>query len=278
MDDFSRYCTAIPLKNKVGSEVATALMKFIEQLETMTKQKVSQIQADWGGEFRNKDTQQACESKGIILKETIPHHSETNTAIERAIRTITTIAITTLIASGLPKNLWADAMKFASYTKNRIPHKALGGKSPLEILQPVTDIIAERSNLQKFGEEAIVYNYGVTDKMAARSHRGYIIGYTNTYGVYQTNKNQKRMLAKNPKPIQDNKTKDLEIPGVKGQPKENPDLEPAIRESPAEITSQVEPIAISTPTNQKHHRKTPKNLLHYMDLENLLELSGQHIK
>jgi transposase InsO family protein len=62
MDDFSRYCTAIPLKNKVGSEVATALMKFIE-FETMTKQKVSQIQADWGGEFRNKDTQQACEAR-----------------------------------------------------------------------------------------------------------------------------------------------------------------------------------------------------------------------
>jgi hypothetical protein len=71
MDDFSQYCTAIPLKNKVGSEVATALMKFIE-LETMTKQKVSQIQADLGGEFWDKDTQQACESKGIILKETIP--------------------------------------------------------------------------------------------------------------------------------------------------------------------------------------------------------------
>jgi transposase InsO family protein len=51
----------------------------------MTKQKVSQIQVDWGGEFRNKDTQQACESKGIILKETIPRHSETNAAIERAI-------------------------------------------------------------------------------------------------------------------------------------------------------------------------------------------------
>jgi hypothetical protein len=69
--------------------------------------------------------------------ETTPHHSETNAAIERAIRTITTIARTTLIASGLPKNLWADAMKFVSYTKNRIPHKALGGKSPLEIPQPV---------------------------------------------------------------------------------------------------------------------------------------------
>jgi hypothetical protein len=116
-------------------------MKFIGQRETMTKQKPSQIQADLGGEFRNKDIQQAYESKGIILKETILHHSETNAVIERAIRAITTIARTTLIASGLPKNLWADAMKFTPYTKNRIPHKALGGKSPLEILQPVTDII-----------------------------------------------------------------------------------------------------------------------------------------
>jgi hypothetical protein len=93
-------------------------------------------------------------------------------------------------------------MKFASYTKNRIPHKALGGKSPLEILQPVTDIIAERSNLRKFDEKAIVHNYGVSDKMAACSHRGHIIGYTNTYSVYWTiNKNQKHTLAKDPKPI-----------------------------------------------------------------------------
>jgi transposase InsO family protein len=206
MDDFSRYCIAIPLKNKVGSEVATVL---IEQLETMTKQKVSQIQADWGGEFRNKDTQQACESKGIILKETIPHHSEKNAAIERTIRTITTIARTTLIASRLPKNLCADTMKFASNTKNRIPHKALGGKSPLEILQPVTDIIVERNNLRKFGEEAIVHNYGVTDKMAARSHREHIIGYTNIYSMYWTiNKNQRRTLEKDPKPIKDDKTKE----------------------------------------------------------------------
>jgi hypothetical protein len=150
-------------------------------------------------------------------------------------------------------------MKFASYTKNRIPHKALGGKSPLEILQPVTDIIAERSNLRKFGGEVIVHNYGVTDKMAARSHRGHIIGYTNTYGVYWTiDKNQKRALAKDPKPIQDDKTKDLEISGIEGQPEDNPDLEPAIPKSPAKISSPVEPIAISAPAQQKLHRKTPQ--------------------
>jgi hypothetical protein len=170
-------------------------------------------------------------------------------------------------------------MIFASYTKNRILHKALGGKSPLEILQPVTDIIAERGNLRKFGEEVIVHNYGVMDKMAAHSHRGHIIGYTNTYGVYWTiDKNQKRMLAKDPKPIQDDKTKDLEIPGIEGQSEDNPDLGPAIPESPAEVTSPVEPIAISTPVQQKHHRKTPQEFTALLDLENLLELSDQHIK
>jgi hypothetical protein len=35
-------------------------------------------------------------------------------------------------------------------------------------------------------------------------------------------------------------------------------LEPAIPESPAKITSPVEPIAISTPAHQKHLRKTPQ--------------------
>jgi hypothetical protein len=40
--------------------------------------------------------------------------------------------------------------------------------------------------------------------MVASSHRGNIIGYTNIYSVYWTiNKNQKRTLAKDPKPTQD---------------------------------------------------------------------------
>jgi hypothetical protein len=67
-----------------------------------------------------------------------------------------------------------------------------------------------------------------------------------------------RTKTKDPKPIQDDKTKDLEIPGIEGQPKENPDLEPAIPESPAKIASPLEPIAISTPAYRKHPRKHPQ--------------------
>jgi transposase InsO family protein len=257
MDDFSRYCTAIPLKTKAGTEVATALMGFIEQLETITSKKVTQIQADWGGEFRNKDIQQACTSKGISLKETIPHHSETNAAIERAIRTLTTIGRTILIASGLPKNQWADAIKFAAHIKNRMPHKALGEKhkSPLEILQPTTDIISERSNLRKYGEEVVVHNYKVTDKMAARSHRGFIVGYTNTHGIYWTiDKNQKRKLAKDPKAVSTDPDSDIEIPNFDEQLNitENSDLD-----SESSISNpKLSQIPLSN--KEKPHRKTPE--------------------
>jgi hypothetical protein len=59
------------------------------------------------------------------------------------------------------------------------------------------------------------------------------------------------MLEKDPKPVQDDTSKDLEIPGIEAQSEDNPDLGLAIPESQAEITSPVEPKTISTPAQQK---------------------------
>ena len=47
MDDYSRYCTAIPIHAK--SDTKKALKEWITQIETLTNQKVAGIQADWGG-------------------------------------------------------------------------------------------------------------------------------------------------------------------------------------------------------------------------------------
>ena len=38
-----------------------------------------------------------------------------------------------MIAAGL-KGLWGDAIQWAAYTKNRVPHRTLNGQSPIEIL------------------------------------------------------------------------------------------------------------------------------------------------
>ena len=110
----------------------------------MTGKQVSQVQADWGGEFRNNELKEALSKRGTISKETVLYHSETNAAIERAICTITIIRRAILLASTLPRNIWPDALKFTTYTKNQILHSALPDqKSPIEILDPSINILEE---------------------------------------------------------------------------------------------------------------------------------------
>ena len=97
MDDYTRYCTAIPIKAK--SDTKNALREWIKMLETQSKAKVVYIQADWGGEFRNTDLASWCKKKGIQLKETVPRHSETNAIIERLNRTLQDMARTAMISA-----------------------------------------------------------------------------------------------------------------------------------------------------------------------------------
>jgi len=76
------------------------------QMEAATNLRVSQVQADWGGELQNTDLEKELKQRGIISKETVPRHSETNAAIEGANRTIVTMSRTALIGAGLPRGLW----------------------------------------------------------------------------------------------------------------------------------------------------------------------------
>ena len=64
MDDYTRYCTAIPIKAKSDSK--GALKEWIKMLETQcSSHKVIQLQANWGDEFRNSELAIWCKKKGI---------------------------------------------------------------------------------------------------------------------------------------------------------------------------------------------------------------------
>ena len=108
------------------------------------------------------------------------------------------MARTAMILSGL--KLWGDAIQWAAYTKNRIPHKTLG-KSPIETLIGKGD----RSNLRPFGQRVMIHLYKEergNDRMAPRATEARITGYTATHGTYQVvTTTGKRKVAKNPRPI-----------------------------------------------------------------------------
>ena len=116
IDDYSRYMITTGVKTK--DKARHALMDIIVALETATSKRVKAIQADWGGEFRNQELEDELRQRGTTMKETVPHHSETNAVVERANRTIFTMNGTILAASKLPKGLWDHASAWSIYTKN----------------------------------------------------------------------------------------------------------------------------------------------------------------
>ena len=206
-DDYSRYVVTTRLKAKSGT--TDALINTVNALEKATTHQVSQIQADWGGEFRNKELANELKQRGITLKETVPGHSETNAVAERTNRTILTMSRTAIIASGLPKSLWDKASAWAAYTKNRMPHKT-HQKVPAEVLLDRNPEKA-RSNLRPFGQRVNCFDYDVKDKLTTRSWEGRIVGYTLTHGIYQVMTSSGSFkLAKDPVPIPNQRAKESE--------------------------------------------------------------------
>ena len=218
IDDFSRYCIAIPIR--VKSDTTKILKQAIKEMQLATGGiKVRTIQADWGGEFKNGALNSWCKIKGIIQKETVAYHSETNAIVERLNRTLQDIARTAMIGAQL-KGLWGDAIKWAAYTKNRIPHENLTGMTPAQIF--LLKEVPTRSNLRPFGQRVMIHIYKDQregGRWAPRAQEARIIGYTETYGVYQViTPTGKRLISKDPRPIREESGETTAIPEIPKTP------------------------------------------------------------
>jgi len=216
------------------------LIEIINLLENRTNLRTNQVQADWGGEFRNTELAIELKQRGTSLKETVPYHSETNAIAERMNRTILDMNRTAIAASGMPKGEWGKVSKHSAYTKNRVPHKSLEGKTPVEVIFG-KDARMERQNLRPFGQKVTCYDYETTDKLSSRSYEGQIVGYTETHGTYwikdQTGKSR---LAKSPKPIDQTFSKDSSSDEEEEPTSENPlDTEPTPQAAPDIILAEI---------------------------------------
>jgi transposase InsO family protein len=100
-DDYSRYNMAIPLKEK--NEAGSKLLEAISTLERITGKSVQEVQADWGKEFQSNEFQGELRQQGIIAKETVPYHSETNVLIGQVNHSIMAIVRTATIRAKMPK-------------------------------------------------------------------------------------------------------------------------------------------------------------------------------
>ena len=73
-----------------------------------------------------------CEENGIIHEVTTPRTPEQNGIAERKNITLKDMMNAILICSGLPSNMWGEAILFACDVLNRVPHKKIR-KTPYEL-------------------------------------------------------------------------------------------------------------------------------------------------
>lgn len=134
IDDFTHFVMVFLLTNK--NEVFECFKQYKEAAEVHFKLKISRLRVDNGGEYSSNDFKSFCCQNGIQLEYTIPYTPQQNGVSERFNRSLVEKARSMIADSGLPKNLWGEAVKTAAYIMNRIPSNSLHcekGITPAEL-------------------------------------------------------------------------------------------------------------------------------------------------
>jgi hypothetical protein len=130
VDRKSRLVRVYYLKRK--SELTATAKNFIEWVKTQRGSPPKNLHADGGGEYTSRELGQFCEELGINLEHTAADSPEQNGIAERINRTLVEGTTALLHQAGLQYEFWEEAMNYFVFVKNRTPHSALGGKTPID--------------------------------------------------------------------------------------------------------------------------------------------------
>ncbi|XP_021718968.1 uncharacterized protein LOC110686665 [Chenopodium quinoa] len=147
------------------------------------------IRSDHGTEFENSRFDDFCKENGMDHNFPAPRTPQQNGVVERNNRTLEDMARTILIASGLPRNFWAEAINTACYTINRVMMRPIINKTPYELFKGRKPNI---SHFQAFGCRCFVHNNWKRNigKFDERSDEAVFLGYASNSKAYRVyNKN-----------------------------------------------------------------------------------------
>ena len=117
---------------KFKYEVFECLKDFKEFAENQSNKRIKILRTDNGGEYVNKDVENLCSEASIQIQHIVPYSPSQNGVAERKNRSLKEMANCMLHARDLPSKLWAEAINYATYIQNRVPHKGLKGVTPFE--------------------------------------------------------------------------------------------------------------------------------------------------
>ena len=131
-DDYSRYTWLEALRTK--DETFGAYKAFAAWAKTQHGAHIKRLRSDRGGEFTGRDFTSFLREQGTERRLTTHDTPQHNGVAESLNRRLLERVRAMLHQADLPKNLWAEAINFAVWLKNRATTKALGSITPYERL------------------------------------------------------------------------------------------------------------------------------------------------
>ena len=140
--------------------------------------------SDNGLEFVNSNFIEFREERGIDQELSSPRTPQQNGVVKRKNRMFEDMARTMLLASGVPKHFWAEAVAIATYIINRAMIRPLLKKTSYELLNGRKPNI---SHLKVLGCKCFIHNNGKDNigKFDPRSDEGIFLGYSLTSKAYR---------------------------------------------------------------------------------------------
>ena len=129
IDDSTKYCYVYLLKSK--SEALEKFVLYKNEVENQLNKKIKRLRSDRGGEYE-EPIGEFCVQHGIIHEVTAPYSPQSNGVAERKNRTLKEMMNAMLLSSGLPQNMWGEAILSSNYLLNKVPRKK-EDKTPYEL-------------------------------------------------------------------------------------------------------------------------------------------------
>ena len=170
-DDFSRETKLTFLKQK--SEALASYKQYEAWLgRQRAGAKVKTVRSDRGGEYLSSEFDKYLQDNGIERQLTVHDSPQSNGVAERLNRTLVEHARAMLLARDLPKFLWAEAVNYATWLKNRLPSHAIPGHTPFDLIHGRRPSLSEA---HEFGSPAYV-RLENTGKLEARAEEVVFVG------------------------------------------------------------------------------------------------------
>ena len=174
-DDYSGYTTVYVVKRK--NEVPALIRLYHALLLNETGFYMLTLRSDNGkGEYVNKKNAEWLAQHGIRHETSAPHTPEQNGSAERLNRTLLEPVRCMIIESGLPACLWAEAISYTTYIKNRV----LSRTTQFTPYEYWNERKPDMTLIRIFGSKAFVRNPTVSSKLEPRSQEGFFVGRCST--------------------------------------------------------------------------------------------------